>query len=250
MELWAHNLEFAGFDVRFWYDNTKVTISSINTNQPTTNKTEFFKFESEFENSMDMLTVLNNEVGLDPSNTFRAAFSFLPNVVPGDHIKEKETDLGGIQVVTGEKVKIGTMSFQMSDAETFNIGWFHLLESPKPGETGPAYTPKTGIKINTDYYTHYYEQKCFRFTDMTASKIATLDDIKVSSGKKNEVEPAESTYKEYPLDPAFNKETYKYKIELLEYIDEVDVTPTLTDGKSKLSIRKPERDENRRTGHK
>jgi len=90
MELWAHNLEFAGFDVRFQYDNTKITLSSINTNLPTSDKTEFFKFESEFANSMEMLTVLSNEVGLDPSNTFRAAFSFSPNVVSGEHIKEKE----------------------------------------------------------------------------------------------------------------------------------------------------------------
>lgn len=241
MELWAHNIEFAGFDVRFWYDNTKVAISSINTNQPTTNKTEFFKFESEFANSMDMLTVLNNETGLDTSNTFRAAFSFLPNVVPGDHIKEKETDPGGIQVVTGEKVKIGTMSFcQLDETEKLVVQgedtWFKLLENK-------SYSPRTGIKINKDYYTYYDEQKCFRFTDMTASDVATLEDIKVYSGEINEEDPGSSTYKEYPLDPEFDKEILKYKIELLEYIDEVDIMVALTDTNSKLKIRKPERDE-------
>ena len=80
-----------GFDVRFWYDKTKVNLSQINDNALTTDKTQFFKFEEEFSNSMEMLTVLNNEVGLDPTNTFRAAFSFSPDVVPGEHIKEKET---------------------------------------------------------------------------------------------------------------------------------------------------------------
>lgn len=243
MELWAHNIEFAGFDVRFKYDNTKVAISSINTNQPTMNSNEFFKFESEFANNLSMITVLSNEEDLDPNNTFRVAFSFAPDVVPGEHIKIKETDPGGIQVVTGEKVKIGTMSFQMDETETFDINWYSLLTNEK-------YNPRTGIKINKDYYTYYDEQKCFRFTDMTASDVATLEDIKISSGEINEEDPGSSTYKEYPLDPEFDKEILKYKIELLEYIDEVDITMALTDGKSKLSIRKPERDENRRTSYK
>ncbi|MDE5830149.1 MAG: hypothetical protein K2H53_00075, partial [Clostridia bacterium] len=154
---------------------------------------------------MEMLTVLNNEVGLDPSNTFRAAFSFSPDVTTSEHIREKEL-VDGIQVITDEKVKIGTMSFQMDETEKFNIDWYHLLESPKPGETGQAYSPRTGIKINRDYYTYYDEQKCFRFTDMTASDVATLDDIKVSSGEENIEDPSLSTYKEYPLDPVFDKE--------------------------------------------
>lgn len=85
---------------------------------------------------------------------------------------------------------------------------------------------------------------------MTASDVATLEDIKVSSGEVNIEDPSLSTYKEYSLDPEFNKEEYKYKIELLEYIDEVDITPTLTDTKSKLKIRKPERDVDRKPSYK
>ena len=150
---------------------------------------------------------------------------------------------GGMQVITNEKVKIGTMSFQMDETEELNINLYHLL-------TNTSYSPRTGIKINKDYYTYYDEQKCFRFTDMTASDVATLEDIKVSSGEINMEDPDSSTYKEYQLDPVFNKEIYKYKIELLKYVDELDVKVMLTDINSKLKIRKPERDVDRKPSYK
>ena len=53
MELWGYKLEFSGFDVRFKYDTEALQLSNVDTNAPTTDETEFFKFESEFDGKLD-----------------------------------------------------------------------------------------------------------------------------------------------------------------------------------------------------
>lgn len=177
--------------------------------------------------------------GLDTTNTLRAVFSFDPSIIPSNHIVEKE-NINGMQVITNEKVKIGTMSFQMDSSEEFDINWYHLVTSEK-------YSPKTGIKINKDLYTYYEAPSTFRFTNATASDTATLNSLKVTSGKQDLEEPENSTYKEYLLNPEFQKEIYKYNIEIMDYIDKVDIIPELTDTNSTLKVRLPRRDENRRS---
>lgn len=77
--------------MRFKYNKEKVVLSSLEGNIPTTDKTQYFKFEEEFASALGFFTVIDNEPGLDPTNTFRAVFSFEPSVVTGEHIKEIET---------------------------------------------------------------------------------------------------------------------------------------------------------------
>ncbi len=48
MELWGHDLKFTGFDVRFSFDNKKLKLSNIVTNELSTNPAECYKWESEF----------------------------------------------------------------------------------------------------------------------------------------------------------------------------------------------------------
>ena len=64
----------------------------------------------------------------------------------------------------------------------------------------------------------------------------------VSSGKVNEENPDESNYKEYNLDPIFDKETNNYTLTLLEYLDTIDITATQNDENASMKIKVPKRD--------
>ena len=130
-------------------------------------------------------------------------------------------------------------------ADEFSAEWFRLEENASA-------SPNTGIKINLDGLHYYdlngnevspYNYSTFRFADNTASKNVDLTNIIVSSGEKNEEEPDKSTYKEYSLDPEFDKDTTKYEVELLEYKDELDIKAILSDTKSTMKIKVPKRDE-------
>jgi len=128
------------------------------------------------------------------------------NVSSEIHIIEKD-DIGG-DTTEGKKVittqggvLLGKMSFKMLTDERLDMTGFELVKGSN--------TPQTGIKINLDA-THSFEaQSVFRFTNEVASKDADLSNLVLSSGKVNEENPDESTYKEYNLTPAFDKETKK-----------------------------------------
>lgn len=121
-------------------------------------------------------------------------------------------------------------------SDEFDVTGFNLVEG--------ATSPITGIKINIDGINSYQSQSTFKFTDKTASKDATLSDLKVSSGVVDETNPDNSTYKEYDLTPTFAQDILKYELTLLEYIDIVDITATKTDLNATMKIKVPKRDEN------
>ena len=189
---------------------------------------EYFKFEEEFSQCMEMFTIPYEKEG----SGIRGIISFDPPVLESEHIIEKE-GIGKV-VNTNGGVLLGTMSFQMT-ADEFNIGWFKLEEY-----TG---TPKTGIKINTDGIRNYQAQSTFRFTDKTASKEARLNNLIASKGEKNEEDPENSTYKEYTLSPVFEKDHLDYELTLLENIDTIDLKATLEDAKASMKIKVPKKDE-------
>lgn len=123
------------------------------------------------------------------------------------------------------------MSFKMT-SEEFDISGFKLVEANN--------SPLTGIKINLNITESFENQSTFRFVDETASKEATLSDLVVSSGV---IDEENNTYKEYQLNPSFNKDIQKYEIELLEYIDSLNIKAISTDAKAKMKIKVPKRDE-------
>lgn len=120
------------------------------------------------------------------------------------------------------------MSFQLTTEERFNIGWFNLV-----GDMNSS--PTTGIKINIDGTQYYEAQSTFRFTDKAVTD-ATLTNLVVSRGTK------ESNYKQYQLTPTFNKEILDYQVEILEYIDDIDITATLSEQTATMKIKVPKRD--------
>ena len=219
-----------GFAVRFSYDSSKIQPSNIESNEITDDETEYFKFVGEFENTLELFTIPYDGIG----EGINAVVSFQPPVTESEHIMQVGTS-GGRVVDTENGVLLGKMSFQMK-ADEFDKSWLSL-------QTSTESSPKTGISINIDGSSKYEEQSTFRFTDKTASKNANLSNIVLSSGIKNEVTPEQSTYKEYSLTPEFEKNTLNYEYELLEYMDEMNITAILEDTKASIKLKVPKRDE-------
>lgn len=229
MELWAHNLNFKGFQVRFSYDFTKLQPSNMTTNAVTLDSDQYFKFESEFEGKLDFFTM--NYTG--EGSGIEAMMTLDPPASESAHIKTR----GGndYYVKSGEDLLIGKMSFRMT-ADGYEDGWFSLV-------TNNSSSPSTGIKISETVTSYYEAQSTFRFTNETASRDANLANIIVSHGEKNEEDPEQSTYKEYELKPIFHQDTLSYEIELMEYIDDVDITSILNDDTATMKIEVPKRND-------
>lgn len=225
-ELWAHEIEFKGFDVRFSYDGTHFAPSNITTNDYTDDETEFFKFESEFSDCLELFTVPYTGTS---TGGMRAVVSFNQPISESEHIKNKENV--GMIVDSSGSVLLGTLSFRTT-LDKFDISSFKL-------ETSDTTSPKTGIKIIIDGSTYYENQSTFRFTDKSASRNADLSNIKLSNGNEND-----ENYKEYALNPSFDKNTLEYTTELLEYVDKVNLEVTKDDEKSSIVIKQPKHDEN------
>lgn len=225
-ELWAHEIEFKGFNVRFSYDGTHFAPSNITTNDYTDDETEFFKFESEFSDCLELFTVPYTGTS---TGGMRAVVSFNPPISESEHIKNKENV--GMIVDSSGSVLLGTLSFRTT-LDKFDISSFKL-------ETSDTTSPKTGIKIIIDGSTYYENQSTFRFTDKSASRNADLSNIKLSNGNEDD-----ENYKEYALNPSFDKNTLEYTTELLEYVDKVNLEVTKDDEKSSIVIKQPKHDEN------
>lgn len=225
-ELWAHEIEFKGFDVRFSYDGTHFAPSNITTNDYTDDETEFFKFESEFSDCLELFAVPYTGTS---TGGMRAVVSFNPPISESEHIKNKENV--GMIVDSSGSVLLGTLSFRTT-LDKFDISSFKL-------ETSDTTSPKTGIKIIIDGSTYYENQSTFRFTDKSASRNADLSNIKLSNGNEDD-----ENYKEYALNPSFDKNTLEYTTELLEYVDKVNLEVTKDDEKSSIVIKQPKHDEN------
>lgn len=153
------------------------------------------------------------------------------------HIVLKDDEKFSINTEDGitDGLLLGTMSFQMTE-EIFDTSWFSLVESSN--------SPKTGIKISIDSTYHYEAQSTFRFTDAVNSDNANLKDLVVSHGILDTENPDNSTYKEYVLTPEFDGAMQKqYEMELLEYIDDIDITATVADETSTMVMKVPKRDE-------
>lgn len=219
-----------GFAVRFSYDSSKIQPSNIESNEITDDETQYFKFVGEFENVLELFTIPYDGTG----DGINAVISFIPPVTESEHI-EQVGNSGGKVINTEAGILLGKMSFQMQ-ADKFDDSWFSL-------QTSTESSPKTGISINIDGISKYEAQNTFRFTDKTASKNANLSNIVLSSGIKNEANPEQSTYKEYSLTPEFEKNTLNYEYELLEYMDEMNITAILEDTKASIKLKVPKRDE-------
>lgn len=226
-ELWANDIDFKGFDVRFAYDSSNYLLSNLTTNVETDDENEYFDFENEFDGKLDITTIpysSENTAGI------RMIISFDPPVEDSENIKDKTL------ISSGKSVLLGKMSFKMK-ADTLDISNFRLIEDQTT-------SPTTGIKINVNIQDSYEEQSTFIFTNKTTSSDATLNNLILSTG----IEGSEDyTYKKYDFTPIFDKQNKEYSLELNEYIDEMNIEAEVSDEKSTMKIKVPTKDEDGQT---
>lgn len=199
----------------------------MQTNEITDNVTQYFKFENEFASALECDSLEDENTGL-----VDWVITFNPPVTDSDHIKDDGT--GNKIITTSGGVLLAKVSFQLISDE-FDISDFALKED--------EFVPTTGIKINLNVKDSIENKSAFRFVDATASKNADLDNLIMSSGTTDEENQDNSTYKEYELNPKFDKDTLSYELELLENVDELNLKPILSDAKSSMKLRKPKRSE-------
>lgn len=223
-ELWANDIDFKGFDVRFAYDGSKYALSNLTTNVETDDENEYFAFENEFSEKLDIITIPYTS---GDTTGIRMIISFNPPVEDSENIKNETL------ISSGKSVLLGKMSFKMK-TDTLDITNFKLVEDQTT-------SPTTGIKINTNIQDCYEDPSTFIFTDKTASNNATLNNLILSTQTDN------STYKEYDLVPTFDKQNKEYSLELNEYIDEMNIEAEVSDEKSTMKIKVPKKAEDGKT---
>lgn len=223
-ELWANDIDFKGFDVRFSYDSSNYLLSNLTTNVETDDENEYFAFENEFDGKLDIITIpyLSGD-----TTGIKMIISFDPPIEDSENIKDETL------ISSGKSVLLGKMSFKMK-TDTLDISKFRLIEDQTT-------SPTTGIKINTNIQDCYEDPSTFVFTNKTASNNATLNNLILSTGTDD------STYKEYDLTPTFNKQNKEYSLELNEYINEMNIEAEVSDEKSTMKIKVPTKDEDGQT---
>lgn len=199
----------------------------------------FFEFEDEFKNNVDMFVMPNKISEVLDYNIIKTTVAFTPPELESSHIIQKENY--GMVISSNESVLLGKMSFQITTTDEFDINWFHIEENENE-------EPHSGLKINLDAEECITEKTAFKFKDETASKDATLNNLIVSreveSGPVEEGEELNPPItKVYELTPVFNPETLEYEITLLEEIDTLDITAIPNHENATMLIKVPKRDE-------
>ena len=132
-ELWANDIDFKGFDVRFAYDDSKYALSKLTTNVETDDENEYFAFENEFIEKLDIIAIPYTS---GEATGIRMIISYNPPVEDSENIKDETL------ISSGKSVLLGKMSFKMK-TDNLDITNFKLIEDQTT-------SPTTGIKINTN----------------------------------------------------------------------------------------------------
>lgn len=227
VEVWIRNLDFKGMDLRLNYDSSLINTSDLETNEiidinDALTIPDNFEFTNDFGKYMDMMA-MNLEEG-----ELRIIYSLLgEDERTGTNEYFATNDLTGDYVHITDPVLLGRFSFQVGDGEIAKD-----TISLKPG----ANSPTTGIKVNINGTDNYQKESLFEFILNLKSSDADLLDIVLSTGTEEE-------YKEYELTPDFDKDVLEYNLELLEYVDKMNLKIVKSDEKSTVNIKVPKRDE-------
>ena len=234
IEVRIRKLKFKGIDLRLQYNTALLTPSNIETNaaidvNDADGIPSNFTYINGFEKYMDMLEIEGT------TGELRMVYSILgedERTGTNDYYKE-ETANQPIVEITDEAI-IGKISFQMKDEIAITTDDIKL----KTGSTSPT----TGIKVVTSESNNYQAQSLFEFTLDLKSKNANLKNIEISNGNNEE-----GNYRNYDLNPTFDKDTLEYETKVLEYVDSVDLKMQTEDAKSTIKIKYPKKDENGKT---
>lgn len=172
MEWWSYNLIFKGVDVRFTYDSTKLTPSSVQDNSVVTdsNGEDAFEFVDELADYMGYFT-LSVEDGeyrcIMSLDEYDETCKYVENIDGIGYAVNTNVDGG---------VLIGRMSFKLIGDSSLSNDTFAL----KAGTSSPT----TGVKISQTSSKGYTDPPVFRFSVL--SNDATLKEISYDFFNYNE----------------------------------------------------------------
>ena len=183
IEIWVHNLNFKGMDLRLEYDENILKPSNISTNEIIDVNEEVtipscFEFENGFGGYLDYfaMEMANNE--------YRGILSMLgadDRTSTNEYLVEDENI--GDYVSIKEKVLLATLSFNAGDStiEDFTTQSLRLKEA--------STSPKTGIKVNINGENSYEAQSLFEFTLDLEPPVGTITgDIQLGEGLRESME--------------------------------------------------------------
>lgn len=218
VEIWLHQLNFKGIDLRLNYDTSLLALSDVSTNELIDLDSilaipSCFQFENGFHGYMDMFAF--EQV----SGELRTVFSILME----DEITSTNSYL--IDDVSIEKqvqipdfVLFGKLTFQI-------IGEGEITTSSLKLKEG-ATSPKTGIKVNVNGTDSYEAQSLFAFHLALASENANLSNLESNFDTIDEFLP----------------DTTEYTAILLQNLKEVEITATLEDETATMKAKIPKVD--------
>lgn len=228
IEVRLKHLNIKGMDLRLQYNDSLLTPSDMTTNQAidvndADDIPSNFSYINGFEKFMDMME-------MEPSNgELRMIYSILgedERTGTNDYFKDDNNDT---RIEVPDEAVVARISFQMGDGE--------ITTDDIKLKTGTN-SPTTGIKVVTNNSDNYQNQSLFIFTLDLKSKNADLADLKLSNGSDED-----GDYREYTLDPKFDKDTLEYTTEILEYVDKANLSFKKADKASTVQIKKPKVDD-------
>ena len=213
IEVWIHELNFKGIDLRLEYDPQKLQTSNIATNEVIDVNSELslprcFEFANDFDGYLDYF-VMSLEEG-----EYRGVLSILgedERTKTNEYLVQDEQR--GDYVSISDTVLLGRLSFNVGELTSQDITSETL--KLKPATTSPT----TGVKVSIDGENSYEAESLFEFTLSLASNNAYLTSIESDS---------------FTIDN-FDKNNFNYEIKIGDVKDKITITPTLENEKATIT---------------
>lgn len=195
IEIWLHNLNFKGMDLRLEYDENILKPSKLSTNEIIDVNSELtipscFEFANGFGGYLDYFAMEMTD------NEYRGILSM---VGKGDRTGTNEyliedDDIGDYVSINGD-VLLAKLSFNVGDSTKEDI----TTQSLKLKEASTS--PQTGIKVNVNGTDSYEAQKLFEFTlDLEDPERAITGKIQLGDGLRESMETSYGVTTKYIAD--------------------------------------------------
>ena len=192
VEIWIHNLNFKGMDLRLEYDENIVQPSNISTNEiidvnEALTIPECFEFANGFGGYLDYFAMETK------NNEYRSILSMVgadDRTGTNEYLVE-DGNIGDYVSITGE-VMLARLSFNAGDStiEDFTTNSLHLKEA--------STSPQTGIKVNVNGEDSYEAKSLYEFTLQLEPPVGTITgSVQLGEGLRENIQASYGRYVEY-----------------------------------------------------
>ncbi len=192
IEIWIHNLNFKGMDLRLEYDENILKPSNLSTNEIIDVNSELtipscFEFTNGFGGYLDYFAMEMSD------NEYRGILSMVgkdDRTGTNEYLVEDD-DIGDYVSINGD-VLLAKLSFNVGDSTRENIS----TQSLRLKEASTS--PQTGIKVNVNGTDSYEAQKLFEFTLDLEPEVGTITgSIQLGDGLRENIDASYGIYVEY-----------------------------------------------------